>query len=120
LQKILNEIDTQIKTLEGNNDYSLPSTGEPEIIIRDYLTHQQEQRVNIQRQQDLRDLREMVQTEIKGIDAEADRKGKLMEAETRTKYIVAETAKAIKQLSKMDLCSPEAANALLTLTKIRR
>lgn len=120
MQTLLNEIDTQINRLEDSSDYLLPNTGEASEIIQDYLNYRQEQRIRIQQQQDLRELRELVQTEIDRTVVETQEKTGMAEAAIRAKNIAAETTKAIKRLSKLDLRSPDAAKTLLNLTENRR
>ena len=120
MQTLLKEIHTQLNMLEDSSDYMLPNTGEASSIIRDYLNYRQEQRIRIQQQQGLIDLQELVQAELYRIEVESQHKTEMAEATVKAKHTRTETTKVIKQLSKLNLCSPEAANTLLTLTKIRR
>lgn len=120
MQKILNAINSQMQELEVGNEYMLPDPADVSAVIQDYLVFRQEQFKQNQRWQYLQDLRELVESEVlKGESAERER-AELAESAANAKNKAAETANALKQLSKMDLCSPDAADVLLNLTKIRR
>lgn len=120
MQTILREIDRQIELLKVRSEYVLPKVINANAAIQEYLEHRHGQHERIQQQQYLQDLRELVAAEILKIEVEAKEKAELAESAVKAKDRSIETAKALKQLSKLDLCSPEAASELLNLTKIRR
>jgi len=122
MRELLTEIELKISTMNRNytDEIHIPTRDDPAAAIQDYLNYRQEQRINQQQLQDLILLQDLAQTELIRIEVEAQEKAENIESKARSKDARTETTRVIKQLSKLDLCSPAAANSLLILTKIRR
>lgn len=120
MQDLLNEIDTRISALRSLlGTYTMPNIPEDKIIEH-FLAYREAQRDIKQHIEDLSELRDMIQGELDAVQVQAQQKALIEETRDKQKSWTAETKKILKQLSKLDPCSPESARALLNLSNIGR